>query len=136
MKALNLKFQQIGIPETNLSIDEQMVPYLGRHRSKMFIRNKPICFGFKLWCSCSSTLLREVQFLGSKSRSWWKRCRRASGCYSQTGRTRSILRQFLHITFPSLTSPCDENLCYGNSPRTTTTKVYSGTYGEICKRNL
>ena len=55
IEALNQKFQQFGITETHLSIDEQMVPYFGRHSSKMFIRNKPIRFGFKLWCLCSST---------------------------------------------------------------------------------
>ena len=31
-----------------------MVPYFGRHSAKMFIREKPICFGFKIWCLCGS----------------------------------------------------------------------------------
>ena len=34
----------------NLSIDESMIPYYGRHGCKQFIRGKPIRFGFKLWC--------------------------------------------------------------------------------------
>ena len=28
--------------------------YLGWHSAKMFIREKPIRFGFKIWCLCSS----------------------------------------------------------------------------------
>lgn len=45
---------QFGIFTPDLSIDEQMVPYFGRHSSKMYIRGKPIRFGFKNWCLCSS----------------------------------------------------------------------------------
>ncbi|KAG7197703.1 hypothetical protein KM043_014463 [Ampulex compressa] len=31
-----------------------MVPYFGRHSAKMFIRGKPVRFGFKLWCIASA----------------------------------------------------------------------------------
>lgn len=31
------------------------MPYFGRHSCKMFILGKPIRFGYKLWCLCSST---------------------------------------------------------------------------------
>ena len=31
-----------------------MVPYFGRHSAKMFIRGKPIRFGYKLWSLCGS----------------------------------------------------------------------------------
>lgn len=51
---LNKKFIQFGIFSHNLSIDEQMVPYFGRHSAKMFIKGKPVRFGFKIWCLCSS----------------------------------------------------------------------------------
>ena len=37
-----------------LSIDEQMVPYFGRHSAKIFIRGKPIRFGYKNWILASS----------------------------------------------------------------------------------
>lgn len=50
---LNEKFSQFGIFNHNLSIDEEMVPYFGRHSCKMFIRGKPVRFGFKLWCLTS-----------------------------------------------------------------------------------
>jgi len=33
----------------DLSIDESMVPYYGKHSAKMFIQMKPIRFGYKLW---------------------------------------------------------------------------------------
>ncbi|CAI6377591.1 unnamed protein product [Macrosiphum euphorbiae] len=50
---LNEKFSQFGIFSHNLSIDEEMVPYFGRHSCKMFIKGKPVRFGFKLWCLTS-----------------------------------------------------------------------------------
>ena len=31
-----------------------MVPYFGWQSDQMFIRGKPICFGFKIWCLCGS----------------------------------------------------------------------------------
>lgn len=49
---MNKKFIQFGVFSHYLSIDEQMVPYFGRHYCKMFIRMKPIRFGFKFWCLC------------------------------------------------------------------------------------
>ena len=38
----------------DLAIDEQMVPYFGRHSAKMFIRGKPIRFCYKNWVFASS----------------------------------------------------------------------------------
>ena len=37
-----------------LSVDESMISYDGRNSLKQFIRQKPIRFGFKAWCLCSS----------------------------------------------------------------------------------
>lgn len=53
--ASNKRFMQFGIWSHDLSIDEQMIPYFGRHSCKMFIRGKPIRFGFKAWCLCTSS---------------------------------------------------------------------------------
>ncbi|KRZ50852.1 PiggyBac transposable element-derived protein 3 [Trichinella nativa] len=39
--------QQWGIFSEALSIDECMVPYYGHYSCKMFIKGKPIRFGFK-----------------------------------------------------------------------------------------
>ncbi|KAL1497396.1 hypothetical protein ABEB36_008374 [Hypothenemus hampei] len=50
---MNEKFLQFDVFSFHLSIDEQMVPYFGRHSCKMYMKGKPIRFGFKLWCICS-----------------------------------------------------------------------------------
>lgn len=64
---MNEKFLQFGIWSEELSIDEQMVPYFGRHSCKMYIRNKPIRFGYKLWCLCSATgyLFKFIPYAGA-----------------------------------------------------------------------
>ena len=51
---VNASLQQFGLFEKDLSIDEQMVPYFGRNSAKMFIRGKPIRFGYKNWVLASS----------------------------------------------------------------------------------
>lgn len=51
---MNQKFMQFGVFTHNLSIDEQMIAYYGRHSCKMFIKGKPIRFGFKYWDLCSA----------------------------------------------------------------------------------
>ena len=51
--ALNTRFQQFGVFSKFLSIDEEMVPYYGHHSAKMYLRGKPIRFGFKLWVLAS-----------------------------------------------------------------------------------
>ncbi|CAH2109195.1 unnamed protein product [Euphydryas editha] len=60
---------QFGIFSHNLSIDEEMVPYFGRHGYKMFIKGKPVRFGFKLWCLCSSNgyLYQFIPYGGKNS---------------------------------------------------------------------
>ena len=47
---LNERFVQHWPTVQDVSIDESMVPYYGRHSSKQFIRGKLIRFGFKVWC--------------------------------------------------------------------------------------
>ena len=44
---LNAKFSKFGIFSHNLSIDEQMIPYYGRHSCKMYMKGKPIRFWFQ-----------------------------------------------------------------------------------------
>ncbi|KAH7960604.1 hypothetical protein HPB49_021503 [Dermacentor silvarum] len=41
-------FHQFGVFHESLSIDESMGPHYGPHSCKMFIRGKPILFGYKL----------------------------------------------------------------------------------------
>lgn len=54
LKKLNSKFMKFNIFHHNLSIDEQMIPYMGRHSCKMYIHGKPIKFGYKSWTLASS----------------------------------------------------------------------------------
>ena len=49
---LNRNLIQFGIFNKLLSVYKFMVPYLSRHSVKMSIGEKPICFGFKIWCLC------------------------------------------------------------------------------------
>lgn len=46
---LNKTFIQFAPIEKEISIDESMIPYYGRHGCKQHIRGKPIRFGFKTW---------------------------------------------------------------------------------------
>lgn len=66
---LNKNFQKFGIFSAKLSLDEMMVRYYGRHPSKMFMRGKPIKFGFKLWCLCSASgyLYNFIPYCGKSS---------------------------------------------------------------------
>ena len=50
---VNKNLIQFGVFAKHLSIHEQMVPYFRRHSCKMFIRGKPIRFGYKNWVLCS-----------------------------------------------------------------------------------
>jgi len=52
---VNAKLQQFGVFSRFLSIDEEMVPYFGHHSAKMFIRSKPVRFGYKLWVLASDS---------------------------------------------------------------------------------
>ena len=47
-KAMNSNLSQWGIFHKKLSIDEAMVPCVGKHSAKMYIKGKPICFGYKI----------------------------------------------------------------------------------------
>ncbi|RXG68343.1 PiggyBac transposable element-derived protein 3 [Armadillidium vulgare] len=46
---VNRVLERFGPYEKHLCIDEQMVPYHGHHSCTMFIRGKPVRFGFKNW---------------------------------------------------------------------------------------
>ena len=53
-KILNNSLSMFGVLHEDLSIDESMVPYFGRHACKQFIKEKPIRFGYKLWIIASA----------------------------------------------------------------------------------
>jgi hypothetical protein len=48
------KFMEHFVPVQNISHDEAMVKYFGKHGCKQAIRNKPIRFGYKVWCQNTS----------------------------------------------------------------------------------
>ena len=64
---LNTSFKRFA-SANNFSVDESMIPYYGRHGMKQVIRGKPIQFGFKPWCLCSSAgyLLHVEQYCEKK----------------------------------------------------------------------
>lgn len=51
---LQKNFMKFGVFSAHLSLDEMMVKYYGMHPAKMYMRGKPIKFGYKIWCLCSS----------------------------------------------------------------------------------
>jgi len=51
---INANLHQVAVFHKMLSIDESMVQYFGRFGAKIFIRGKPIRYGYKIWCLCGS----------------------------------------------------------------------------------
>ena len=53
----------------DISVDETMVPYYGRHICKQHIHGKPIRFGYKLWSARNPAgyLIQFISYQGSKS---------------------------------------------------------------------
>lgn len=51
---MNEKSLMFFVPQQNLSVDESMIPYYGKHGCKQFIKGKPIRYGFKFWCLTTS----------------------------------------------------------------------------------
>ncbi|XP_040264689.1 piggyBac transposable element-derived protein 4-like [Bufo bufo] len=50
----NRCFQAARNPSKQQSIDEHMIKYKGQNIIKQYIRNKPVKWGFKLWCRCDA----------------------------------------------------------------------------------
>lgn len=48
----NSSLMKYGVFCEKLTIDERMVKYYGRHSLKMYIKGKPVKFGYKLWMLC------------------------------------------------------------------------------------
>ena len=54
MRSYEQKSEPMGNISQKLSIDEAMVPvpYFGKHSAKIYIKGKPIRFGYKIWSLC------------------------------------------------------------------------------------
>jgi DNA excision repair protein ERCC-6 len=50
IELIKQNFSSNFVPTKNLSFDESMIKYFGKHGCKQFIRGKPIRFGYKVWC--------------------------------------------------------------------------------------
>lgn len=50
---LKKKFLDNFHPEQNLSYDESMIEYYGRHGMKQYLKDKPVPFGYKVWSLCT-----------------------------------------------------------------------------------
>lgn len=61
------RFLHHFVPQPEISYDESMIEYYGRHGCKQFIRGKPIRFGYKVWCinSKSGYLINFEVYQGS-----------------------------------------------------------------------
>lgn len=68
---LKKKFLQNFHAEQNLSYDESMIEYYGRHSMKQYLKEKPIPFGFKVWvlCTVSGYTVNFEIYQGSNPRS-------------------------------------------------------------------
>ncbi|XP_039281885.1 piggyBac transposable element-derived protein 3-like [Nilaparvata lugens] len=68
-KMLNERWLQYFIGETNLSVDESMIPYFGRHGAKQHMHGKPIRFGYKCWSLCTRLgyLIQGNLYQGAKT---------------------------------------------------------------------
>ncbi|XP_046686779.1 piggyBac transposable element-derived protein 3-like [Homalodisca vitripennis] len=66
---LNERWLQAYPGDANISIDESMVPYFGRHGAKQHIHGKPIRFGYKVWCVCTRLgyLIQAEPYQGKKT---------------------------------------------------------------------
>lgn len=51
----NHAFQHALSNTTSQSIDEHMIKFKGHNAMKQYIKNKPVKWGFKLWCRCDAT---------------------------------------------------------------------------------
>ncbi|KAK3878905.1 hypothetical protein Pcinc_016491 [Petrolisthes cinctipes] len=97
MDYLNKKFRAFGIFSRELSIDEQIVTYYGKHGLKQFLRGKPIRFGFKQWILCcgSTGYCYQMNLYQGKEE-------RNSDCtFEETLRGKVVLEMIQHLDIHS-----------------------------------
>lgn len=69
MKKIKENFMKNFVPVREMNYDESMVKYFGHHGCKQFIRNKPIRFGYKVWCiNTTDGYLANFEFYQGKDK--------------------------------------------------------------------
>ena len=59
---ININFMNFGVLKEHMSIVEPMLPFYCLLNCKVFIKSKPIKFGYKAWCMAASTrYLYQIQ---------------------------------------------------------------------------
>jgi hypothetical protein len=53
LQHINERCKANFVPEQNVSIDEAMIPYYGRHGAKQYLHGKPFKFGYKMWVAAT-----------------------------------------------------------------------------------
>jgi hypothetical protein len=64
---LRTKFQAYVVLGQNVSFDEMMVPFAGRSKHTLKMKNKPISEGFKIWALCDRGYLWDFLFYSRTS---------------------------------------------------------------------
>jgi Transposase IS4 len=59
---LRTKFKAYVVLSQNISFDEMMVPFAGRSKHMLKMKNKPIKEGFKIWALCNHGYLWDFLF--------------------------------------------------------------------------
>lgn len=49
IEKLNLNFSKCALPEKCIAVDEQIIPFKGRHSLKVYMMKKPKKWGYKVW---------------------------------------------------------------------------------------
>ena len=62
LTAIKETSQRLFQPGKNLAVDERMVKSKARVQIRQFMGNKPVRFGYKLWCMCDSDTGYTVDF--------------------------------------------------------------------------
>lgn len=65
---LNKKFSEIAEEEACQSVDEQMIPFKGKHSLKVYMVKKPLKWGYKVWVRAGqSGFVHQFELYGDKT---------------------------------------------------------------------
>lgn len=54
LEVLNENVRKVYKPSSVVTVDESMIPFKGRYTLKQYMPNKPVKWGYKVWCLCDS----------------------------------------------------------------------------------